>query len=301
MTLVLAGHAFELEEDLWGDTPAEDRAYVEVGVFVLCDSAISTLDGRQTLDDDFQKIRRIQVMVREPQFYPDGHFNRYGPATIAGSVDVAFAGSALSAQAVFERAAAMLSDLRVSCDRSSLDGSLLYVLRSADERNPLTEGGAVRTWGDDTFTPADMAAISIQGAVADCLKRAIEDTFAAKRRICTSIEQFRSWRAEFVSASWCRRASTARLNLYRLAEAQDADGLLYFAVGQQEIPAGDLAVLGMRNEFEASAQACFNRAREGRTATIDAMREFMTRSIEQHRITGSREIGLPVREVRIPV
>jgi hypothetical protein len=56
----------------------------------------------------------------------------------------------------------------------------------------------------------------------------------------------------------------------------------------------------MRNEFEAAAQACFDCARENRTATFDAMREFMTRSIEQHRATGGKEIGLPVREIRLP-
>ncbi|MFG6501569.1 hypothetical protein [Sulfitobacter sp. 1A15106] len=300
MTLIVAGHAFEIEADMLGDNSAKDSPYVEAGLFVLCDSVISTNGGGQLLDGDFRKIRRFHVSVREPQFYHDGRFHRFGPEKNAGSVYVAFAGSALSAQAVFERAAAMLSDLRVSCDRSREDGLLHYVLRLQDEPDPLSEGGGVHIWGADTFTRADLASISIHSAVVDCLKRAINETFAAKQEITTSAEQFRSWRAEFVSASWCKRTSTGRLHLYRLNEHRSAEGMHFFSTSPEEIPAGDLAVLGMRNEFETAAKTRFDRAREDRAATFDAMREFMTCSIEKHRKTGLTEIGLPIRELRLP-
>lgn len=301
MTLILAGHAFDIEEDWWPAPPEADRAYVKSGLFVLSDSAISTNEGRTALDNDFRKIRHFEVKVREPQFYPDGGFNRYGAGQVAGTVHVAFAGSSLSAQAVFERAAERLSDLRVSCERSSLNGALIYVLRSADQPNPLTDRRAVTTWDDDTFTPADMAALSIHDAAKDCLKRAIEDTFAAKKAIATSREQFQSWMASFVSATWCARSATGRLQVFRLSEAVGPDAPPVFSVSHDDVPERGIAVLGMQNEFETAAQDCFNRARETRTPTFDAMRDFMQRTIQQHRAHGKQEIGLPIREVRLPV
>lgn len=302
MTLILAGHVFEPEQDFWGDTPVANRAYVNAGIFMLSDSAISTDDGRQSLDDNFRKIRCFRVMIRKPLFYPDGAFHRYGPASDAGKVAVAFAGSTLTANAVFERAAVIMEDLRVSCERSSLDGALQYVLQTATAPNPLTDRVLVTTWGDDTFTPVDLAAISIHGAVVACLNTVIEDTFAEKKKIATSAEQFRSWSADFVAASWCARSSTSQLHLFRPNEVMGTDGLLQFPITQKEIPAGDLVVLGMQNEFEIPAQQCFELARSNKKSTLDAMRGFMTRSIEQHRTsTGRKEIGLPVRELCLPV
>ncbi|PTX53633.1 hypothetical protein IQ03_00552 [Gemmobacter caeni] len=301
MTLILAGHIFEPEQDFWDDTPVANRAYVRAGIFMLSDSAISTDGGRQALDENFPKIRCFRVMIREPQFYPDGAFHCYGPASNAGSVGVAFAGSTLTANAVFERAAVLLEDLRVSCERSLLDGALQYVLQTKTVPNPLTDRAFVTTWGDDTFTPADLAAISIHGAVVACLNTVIEDIFAAKQKIATSAEQFRSWSADFVAASWCARRSTSQLHLFRPNEVTGTDGLLKFPIIHKEITAGELVVLGMRNEFEISAQQCFELARNKKISTLDAMRGFMNRSIEQYRTsTGRKEIGLPVRELRLP-
>lgn len=301
MTLIIAGHVFELEQDLWGNTPIGNRSYLNTGVFLLSDSSISTDGGRQALDSNFPKIRRFQVMAREPQFYPDGSFNRYGPASNCGSVSIAFAGSTLTAGAVMARVAVLLEDLRVSCERSSPDGSLKYVLMTPTMPNPLTDQSVITTWADDTFTSADIAAISIHGAVVNCLRTAIEDTLEAKRLIATSMEQFRSWCAEFVAASWCPRSSTTQLRLFRPSETKDTDGLLHFTITQEDISADKLAVLGMRDEFETLAQDCFDLARQNRQPTFDAMSDFMTCSIEQYRTTtGLKEIGLPLCKLRLP-
>jgi len=297
MTLVIAGYEFDRPSTRSrgeaSRAPSEafsavDQLQQPTGLFIVADSTITS--GAQTLLSGFRKIYPVTVSVWKPYFVGD-YFRDYREVNTTHQILVAFAGSTLSAQHYLNNITDHLSFLRITFDRS-LDRQIAYTITThCDKANPMFAPGIY--FGDDTFTPADMAAFrptaeQIAQTILHALKHAMKS--AAKYKIDAAGNQ--SLKTPFVAGIQCPASLAYKVFKFEIYE-KPGSLPIEMDVSITCIPPDEVAVLGMGKRFDARAQEVYTAARtSGRDTGMEAF-TFLNAAIDEVKKMGRPEIDRP--------
>jgi hypothetical protein len=296
MTLVIAGYDYEKSlKYTWGgeSTSDQDKPEMEVcGLFIAADSAISSHNGGRTLLNGFKKVYCIKANLWKPYFMPDGSFKDYLEIHEQREVFVAFAGSTLTAQHIINSITAHLENLRITFGRHG-DGSIYYNAIRHCQKNPLIAAEA-SYWADDTFLPRNFEGLLTGEIISKTTEYSINEALLSAGRYKLSMEEFQAMRTELVLGVWCPYRKRYELHLYRMLQKPgNAGGLIAYTEGKLLEPK-EIAVLGMRTQFETSAQVEFENSIRNNLSPSATLNQFLKKSIEKVQESGSKEIDHPI-------
>lgn len=295
MTLIIAGYEYSkstnfllyAEEGVVPPPPSMDLD----GLFVVADSAITAHKGGRTLLNGFRKVHCIEAKLWKPYFMPDGSFKDYLEVYDTRQLFVAFAGSTLTAQHIINSITEHLSNLRISYRRENEIGTIRYDVIRHCQLNALFSD--LSYWDDDTFLDSDFKELLTGEVIANTIEYSMNEALRSATRYKISIDEFNAMQTELVAGIWCPVRKRHELYLYRMLRKRGADGVLVAYTESSLVPENQVAVLGMRNQFESGAQNAFNNALSSFTSPAILMYEFLNNAIDQVQNSGLKDIDRP--------
>jgi len=301
MTLVIAGYDYKRSlQYIWGEGEheAKDEPKMQLcGLFVVADSAITSHAGGRTLLNGFKKVYCLRANLWKPYFMPDGSFKDYFEIHEQREVFVAFAGSTLTAQHIINSITAHIENLRISFGRRA-DGSIYYSAIRHCQKNPLITNETLY-WGEDTFLPRDCDGLLTGEIISKTTEYSINEALLSAGRYKLSMEEFQAMRTEFVLGLWCPYQKRYELHLYRMLQRAGADGVLVAYTDGKLLAPHEIAVLGMRAQFEESAQKEFDDSIKNHSSPSAALNDFLKNAIDTVQQAGSKEIDHPTSFMRL--
>lgn len=299
MTLVIVGHEFEKESTFsWSDrdyTLPKKAGMKTVGLFAVADSSITTpkSNGMQTVLGGFRKIYSIPVKVWQP-YFNRVYFNSYLEVYYEAECFVAIAGSTLTAQHVLNLISEHLSKIRISYERSGercVPGR--YVLIRHCQRNELEINQGIDEWDECMFTPRDYVDLVTAGDIAKIVEYSINEALSSARKYKLDEASLKSMYSEFAVGIFCPKEKNHQLFVFRMQNRMTKAGLMEVFATNEKIEEGCVAVLGMKKEFEAEAQAVMQKSLEEEVKTSISLFEFLNKAIDKVRSDGSFAIDRP--------
>ncbi|ENC9762108.1 hypothetical protein [Pseudomonas aeruginosa] len=296
MTLIIAGYNHEKSIDFkkFADSPVPPYTpSMDLnGLFVVADSAITSHSGGRTLLNGFKKVYTIEAKLWKPYFMPDGSFRDYNEVYDKNQGFVAFSGSTLTAQHIINSITAHLESLRISYNPKSFGEPIEYNVVRHCQRNPL-KTDSITYWDDYTFLNRDFEGLLTGDVISDCIEYSINEALRSAGRYKLSIEEFRDMHTELVSGFWCPVKKRHELYVYRMLSKQGEDGVLVAYTEKILVPSNEVAVLGMRKEFELRAQNEFNSAMADFESPAERLHAFLDLAINEVQDNGSKQIDRP--------
>ena len=293
MTLVIVSH--DLRPTLnfvWNENSGKDRKtpLEPDGLLVATDTAITTSDG-VTLLGGFRKSYEVPIKVWKPYFL-GAYFHSYRTIYLETSCFIAFAGSTLTAQHVLNSITEHLGKLRISYRSSSSSPGEYCVIRHC-QKNDLEQGQGVDQWGDDMFLPRDIETLLTADVIADNILYSINEPLRSARKYKLDAKSLQQMQTDFAAGVYCPVSRKHRLYTFRMDKDLSDDGIYEVFVKKEEILWNQLAVLGMRAEHEADAQAVLDNCIESCTPPGDAIFDFLNSAIDKTQQSGSNAIDRP--------
>lgn len=299
MTLVVVGHEFNKNVTFSskGDAggPQKKAGMKAVGLFAVADSSVTApnSNGKQTLLGGFRKIYPVQIKVWKPLF--NGvYFHSYLEVHYEAECFVAIAGSTLTAQHVLNLISEHLRKIRISYKRSnefSTPGR--YILIRHCQRNSLELNQGIDKWDEDMFTPNDYVDLVTANEMAKIVEYSINEALASARKYKIDQQSFNAMYSEFAVGMFCPKEKNHQLFVYRMKSRVNSEGLLEVYATNERVEEGEVAVLGMRDKFEAMARNAMQAAIEGEISSSLKFFEFINQAIDQVRSDGSFAIDRP--------
>lgn len=296
MTLIFAGyeHKKSLDFSSFSDDAPPYVPEMEVcGLFAIADSAITTLQGGRTLLNGFRKVYEMEAKLWKPYFMPDGSFRSYIEIYERREFFVGFAGSTLTAQHILNSISEHLGKLRISYSREENRGPIKYEVIRHCQANPLNSAEA-SYWDDDTFTDRDFEGLLTGSVIADFVEYSINNALRSASSYKLSMEEFQAMHTDLICGLWCPYKRRHELYLFRMMNKQGEDGVLFAYTEKQLVKEDEIAVLGMRNRFEVSAQKKFSESLSNLKNPSGEMYRFLEECIDEVQNDGSKEIDRPI-------
>lgn len=299
MTLVVVGHEFEKKVTFsWGkDTEdAPKKAGMKaVGLFAVADSSITApnSNGRQTILGGFRKIYPVEIKVWKP-FFNDVYFRSYLEVYYEAECFVAIAGSTLTAQHVLNLISEHLRKIRISYERAKeLYTPGKYVLIRHCQRNELEVNQGIDEWAEDMFTPNDYIDLVTANDIAKIVEYSINEALASARKYKIDEQSLKAMYSEFALGIYCPKEKNHQLFVFRMESRLSAEGLVEVYATKEQIEEGRVAVLGMKSEFESTANDAMQTAIEEETSPSRKLFDFVNIAIDKVRANGSFAIDRP--------
>jgi hypothetical protein len=296
MTLIFAGYEYEKSPDYsWfsDDAPPYVPEMRVCGLFAVADSAITSHQGGRTILNGFRKVYELEAKLWKPYFMPDGSFRNYLEVYERRDFFVGFAGSTLTAQHILNSITEHLSQLRISYSRVGGYGPIKYEVIRHCQTNPLASPG-ILYWDDETFTDRDFEGLLKGSVIAEYVEYSINNALFSASSYKLSMAEFQDMRTDIICGIWCPYAKRHELYLFRMMNKKGEDGVLFAYTEKQFVKENEIAVLGMTNSFEVSAQQRFNEALSNFKSPAGDMCKFLEECIDQVQNSGSKEIDRPI-------
>jgi hypothetical protein len=285
MTLVVLGHNYERGFS-WG---GEDAEMEPNGLFAASDSAITS--NGVTLLGGFRKIYSVPIKIWKPYFVGQD-FHSYREVYYESECFVAIAGSTLTAQHVLNSISEHLSKLRISYERPESYGQPgRYIVIRHCQKNILHEDNT--QWSEDMFTPNDFVGIENAESVAVNIEYSINEALKSARKYKLDENSLKAMYSEFAAGFYCPVTQKHKLYTYRMDKRINSEGVYEVFANKEEIRAGQVSVLGMRQRFEAKAQQVFTDALKSGDEPSKAIFVFLNESIDEVRGCGKKDIDRP--------
>lgn len=296
MTLIFAGYEHEksLDASLFSDDPTPYVPEMKVcGLFAIADSAITTLHGGRTLLNGFRKVYEMEAKLWKPFFMPNGSFRGYSEIYERREIFVGFAGNTLTAQHILNSISEHLGNLRVSYSRENSRDPIKYEVIRHCQANSLISAEA-SYWDDDTFTDRDFEGLLTGSVIANFVEYSINNALRSASSYKLSMEEFQSMYTDLICGLWCPYKRRHELYLFRMMSKKGEDGVLFAYTERQLVKEDKIAVLGMRNRFEISAQNKFSEALSTFKKPSSEMYRFLEECIDEVQNDGYKEIDRPI-------
>lgn len=295
MTLIFAGYEHKKSPDfssLSDDSPPYVPSMEVCGLFAIADSAITASQGGRTLLNGFRKFYEMEAKLWKPYFTPYGSFWKYSEIYERRVFFVGFSGSTLTAQHILNSISEHLGKLRISYSREDNRGPIKYEVIRHCQANPLSSSEV--SWGDDTFTDNDFEGLLTGSVIVDFVEYSINDALRSASSYKLSMDEFQSMHTDLICGLWCPYKRCHELYLFRMMSKQGEDGVLFAYTERQLVREDELAVLGMRNRFEISAQKKFCESLSNFKKPSNEMYRFLEECIDEVQNEGSKEIDRPI-------
>lgn len=299
MTLIIAGHNLEKSWDVWyqeDDSKATSKIPAKMeanGLFIASDSVItnSGSSGSIPILGGFRKVYPIQIKVWKPYFIEE-YFNGYKSVHYESECFVAFAGSTLTAQHVLNSISTHLRNIRISIEKnvSSATPWKYKIIRHCQKN--ILEDKQHAAWDEDMFTPNDYFDIVTGEGISDIIEYSINDALSSARKYKLDEAAFNSMYTEFAVGIYCPTTRSHKLYTFRFSYKIN-DGILNVYAKKYEVPESEIAVLGMRKEFEVRANKIFKDSIASATPPAKELFTFLNDAINEIHEKGSYEIDRP--------
>lgn len=298
MTLIIAGYEHSKSIDYTRFSKDKDATYtpeMEVsGLFVVADSAITNPANGRTILNGFRKTHSIETKLWKPYFMPDGSFRDYKEVFETNQIFVSFAGSTLTAQHIINSITTHLQNLRISYKRHDVDKSIIYTVIKHCEPNPLATPNRISYWDDDTFLNRDFEGLLTGEVIASTIEYSMNDALSSASKYKLDMNELAAMHTEIVAGVWCPVSKRHELYVYRMQTTRDEDGVLVPCTTKSLVPTTEVAVLGMRKEFETNAQAELTDALKSFTPPAKIMLKFLGNAIKSIEQQGGKGIAFPM-------
>ncbi len=297
MTLIIAGYEHSKTPDhsrFIKDAPPHTPEMKFSGIFAIADSAITAHKGGKTLLNGFGKIHEVEAKLWKPYFLPDGSFKDYFEVYESRRLLIGFAGSTLTAQHIINGITEHLGNLRISFSRKNDIGPISYKVIRHCQKNPLASSAETSYWDDDTFLNSDFEGLLTGEVIADIVEHSINNALRSASKYKLDMDDFISMHTELICGTWCPHKKRHELYVFRMLSDRDEDGVLFAKTKKELVKENEVAVLGMRSDFETDAQTKFNDAISKFNEPTEVMREYLEDCIDTVQSSGSKEIDHPV-------
>lgn len=286
MSLLFGGIDYEHPEDIvtGAALPSEPS-----GVYIVSDSAITSVDGSKTILGEFKKIYPVDIRVRRPEFDPGGYFRGYGRVYEERPAIIGFAGSTLTAQHILTEVRASLRSLMISCLPRNGPGHIHYCICSPGEPNELHQPN--RVWEDDAFTDADFPGLLTSDVIAEVVLRSMDRALQSARKYKLTAEDFVGLRTELLLGTWC---TSGGHRLFKLEMQEvEVDGYLMATVKLTEIPRNQIGAIGLPG-FDQGADAELCNSLEQRRSVFSGIHAHLGRCVDKARADGKSVVDRPI-------
>ncbi|MBY5938792.1 hypothetical protein [Marinobacter nauticus] len=281
MTLVIAGHN--------SNAPLKDS-----GLFVAGDSAITApgSNGKKTLLGGFRKSYEVPIKVWQP-YFNGPYFHAYNKTYYESSCFIAIAGSTLTAQHVLNTIYEHLTKLRISYEYDQYGSNGKYSIIRHCQRNILESGQGVDQWDDELFIERDYDGLVSADVIAKQIEYSIRESLRSAKEYKLDENSLRGMFTEFAAGIYCPKDKLHRLFTYRMKLEISDEGLYELKIDANEVPKGNVAVLGMRKQFEERAQSILSECISKGDSPAERIFEFINEAIDEVRSSGGGEIDRP--------
>jgi hypothetical protein len=281
MTLVIAGFDIRKDESRPGYTGSR------TGLFVATDSTITS--GRQTLLSGFKKVYSVPIKVLEPSI-AGGQFRGYHGVKLQTNCFIAFAGSTITAQHILNGVTNHLSELQYVHRSKGFGVPGTYHVQMACEPNRLNDSGVI--WDDDMFLDSDLRNLLSGEVVAKTILHVLRVSLGQAKRHKIDQAGWESLLTQYVLGTYCEVDQCEKLYIFKPRFVHDGPQIVDIEIDQNEIPFGELAVLGMTH-FEPRAREAFDAAFSAGKDVAKAMFAFLNLAIDEVQANGRLEIDRP--------
>lgn len=264
-------------------TPQANNIFTNIdGVFFAADSSITHHNSQ--IVSGFKKVYEIPIRVLGVNIL-GGWFNNYTSAIYETACVVAFAGSTLVSQHLMNSIRNHLEALRPTYQNGTYQLAL-----PCETHKHLTHGAY-----DDMFLPDDYGPNYLLTAafVASAVQHAIQAVLNKAATHNVMAVSFSAYQAEFILSIRCPDTQKYHIYQYEIVPGQPAGNSTPAKVKMVQINEGDVAVIGMRNDFESPARAAFAAAIAANQRGNVAMLDFVASAIQHKHAIGIFGIGFP--------
>lgn len=297
MTLIIAGHeqAADPWQQVWAKSDAVgEKKLAKDGLFAVADSVITIMGsgGLTPILSGHRKIHGVPIKLWKPYFVGE-YFRSYPAPHYATECFMAFAGSTLTASHSLNLVTEHLSQLRISYKRATTPLTPdSYIVQRHCEYNILEDPKASGLWAEDMFLDSDIEGILTAEYISQVVEHSLNKAVESAKKHRLSEESFRNMHTDFLLGVHCPKNNTHHLFTYRM-RAKLVAGVYELYMERAEIEPEKVAVLGLRKEFEAPAQAAMDTALASGHSTGNAMFSFLNEAITKVTAVGSLAIDRP--------
>lgn len=268
---------------------------IDKGIFAIADSAITVNEGKKTLLTGFRKVYDITVKLWEPSFSPGGDFVGYHHIHSQYNLIVGFVGSTLVAQHILNGITGHLEHLKISCveRRTNTSQEIEYIVKLPCEHNILLSPPMLTQWDETTFTPGNFEGLITGEFLADSIEHSINASIESARRYRLDAEEFEQMFTDIFCGVYCPVLREHQVYVFRM-RTKEEDGIMVAYTEKEKLSKDEIAVLGMRNDFEEDAKNIYNNAIEQAKSPSMALEDFMGDCIDKVHKRGSSEIDKPI-------
>lgn len=297
MTLIIAG--FERAKDPWAGAWGKSRVGSDelktFGLFAVADSLITSNSGgsARPLLSGLRKIHPIPIKLWKP-YIVNGIFRDYLEVHSETECFVAFAGSTLTSTHVLDVITEHLAMLRISFERIDKGGvaSSYVVKRDCEYINPRDTNEYIE-WGEDMFLSSDFEGLLTGDYLADVIEHSINVGLKSARKYRLDATDFKLMAADFLAGIQCPATNRYRLFTFRMDFRINDEGVLEVFANRKEISEDEVAVLGMRKEFESRAQLVYSEALKRGKSTGESLFNFLNTAIDEVAFSSHVSIDRP--------
>jgi hypothetical protein len=292
MSLLFVG--YESEEISFSEWENSTPYYYDKGIFAIADSAITSYQGKKTLLTGFRKIYDLEAKVWEPYFTPDGYFRDYLHVSTKCPFIIGFAGNTLVAQHILNSITGHMEHLKVSyLDREVLFGKIKYILNLPCEKNLLITPSIPTSLDHDTFLKSDYENLLTGEFISNAIEHSINHAIFSAREHRLDQEEFNQMFTDIFCGVFCPIKKEHQIYIYRM-KSKFEEGVLIAYTEKELLNKDDIAVLGMKKQFEVQAKGVHLNAIQQNKSPSKELEFFMGHCIGTVLSGGSFEINRPI-------
>lgn len=207
---------------------------------------------------------------------------------------IAFSGSTLTATHALNTIIEHLAKLQISYKswkgRSS-PGE--YIVQRHCEYNNLRDSSEIVLWDKEMFLPSHFEGLLSYEFIASIIEHSINVALKTAKKYRLSREDLNLMSTDFAAGIYCPRRESHHIFVYRMKERQNEDGIIEVFTEGEEVSEDRVAVLGMRNQFEARSQNIYEQALAQGNSTGSELFKFLNSAIDEVAESGSFAIDRP--------
>lgn len=286
MSLVLAGYDYEMFYD----------KKIDDGIFAISDSAITSHQGGRTILNGFRKVYELEAKIWKPSFTMNGDFQGYFNTYSKNPFIVGFAGSTLTAQHILNGITGHLEKLKIIDVKREPNtiSPIKYTIVAPCEENHLISPSIITTYDDSTFLDNDYKDLVTGELIAEFVSHSINSALKSVSSYKLSIEEFNAMYTDIFCGIWCPQKNEHQIYVYRMRSKRNDEGTLYAYTEKEYLEKDEIAVLGMRKDFEEEAKLIYKIASTQKEKPSTVAFEFLNKCIDTIQNSGSKEIDRPI-------
>jgi len=271
MTLIVAGHSLE-KITFSGISSTHVR-----GLFAASDSSITS--GGTTLVSGFKKVVEVPIRVKGLNFCGEW-FDGYHDYRYEDGCFVAFAGSTLVAQHIMNSIKNHLGEIYPTYEDEEYK-----LVMSCEPHRHLRQ----IDYDDSMFLDKHLNGLLSAKLVSNIVRHSIQAVLDSAQKHDGMRNNFRAFQAEFILGFRCPLDYKYYLYQYEIHPDNEKSAI----VNMTQIQEGDVAVIGLKEQYSEEAKDHFQKALDNGDNTAIKMHEFIVNAIEDQNSLGVFSIGKP--------